>query len=317
MTRAKERLVTLGRWPDEGARITLPAESLLQPLASALGAFRPVGGDLAAGSARDESGVLWRLCGAVEPAPKTPAESRPAPAAEDLRALRERFATRRLAAAARASRETVAAATSWLARAAAHSDLPAGGGDRTAEAIATAVGTAVHRFLERLAPASDWGAVRRRQGAELGALLARRLPAEAARTAAEAELGQILDRLAAGPLRERFDGLAGRIVARELPLLLPPPAGDVAPLGALTASVDLLYLDPEDGALAIADYKTDRLEDDALLLARHGPQLRLYAEGLAAALALPRPPRAELWLLRHGRVLRLEETPAADGSDPR
>ncbi|HSM52456.1 MAG TPA: PD-(D/E)XK nuclease family protein, partial [Thermoanaerobaculia bacterium] len=232
----------------------------------------------------------------------------------------ERFAARRLAAAARASRELVVAATSWLVRSAAGGDLAflaLEERDRSAEAVATAVGTAVHRFLESLAPGSDWTGERRRVIPELRALLSRRLPTEPARGAAEAELEQILDRLATGPLRERFDRLAGRIVARELPLLLPPPPGDAAPLGALTATVDLLYLDPGDGALVVADHKTDRLEDDALLLARHGPQLRLYAEGLAAALGLARPPRAELWLLRHGRILRLDEAPGADGSAPR
>ncbi len=310
MTRAKERLVTLGRWPGEPGGRALRREALLRPLSEALGGYLPRG-ELAAGAARDPSGVRWCVCGAMKAAPRVPAGGAVSAFGANPWAVRERFAARRLAAAARASRELVAAATSWLARSAAGGDLASGARDRGAEAVATAVGTAVHRFLEGLAPGGDWAGERRRMEPELRALLSRRLPFETDHAAAEGELDQILAALAAGPLRERFDGLAGRIVARELPLVLPPPAEHAsAPLAALTATLDLLYLDPEDGALVLADHKTDRLEDDALLAARHGPQLRLYAEGLAAALALPAPPRVELWLLRHGRVLRLDGAPA-------
>jgi len=307
MTRAKERLVTLGDWPGAETGTTLREGTLLHPLASALAPHRPALEDLAAGSARDASGVLWRFGSALGSAPSHRAVPERDSSGEALWRARERFAGLRAAAATRASREIVTAATSWLGRAGARLQLSFDEeGDGTAEAVATAVGTAIHRFLERLPPGGDWELERQRQEPDLRALLDRRLPSDPARGLAGAELGKILERLAAGPLRERFDRLAGRIVARELPLLLPPPADDSGPLGALTATVDLLYWDPEDGALVVADHKTDRLEDDALLFARHGPQLRLYAEGVAAALGLPAPPRAELWLLRHGRVLRLD-----------
>ena len=113
-------------------------------------------------------------------------------------------------------------------------------------------------------------------------------------------------------MRPRFDALAGRIVARELPLLVTPPAAEAPfPLGALTASVDLIYLDPDDGSLVIADHKSDQTDDDAALRERYEPQLSLYAAALTRALALPASPRTELWLLRHGWVLPVGEEPAA------
>jgi ATP-dependent exoDNAse (exonuclease V) beta subunit len=122
-------------------------------------------------------------------------------------------------------------------------------------------------------------------------------------------------------VREILDGLVGsslaatlaevEVVGREIPLLLPAPGGP-----AWRGSIDLLYRDG-GGALVIADYKTDREEDDAALVARYGPQLAVYAEAAQRALALDAPPRRELWLLRSGRRLVLGDEPLRDaGADP-
>ena len=48
---------------------------------------------------------------------------------------------------------------------------------------------------------------------------------------------------------------------------------------------DLIFM--EDGAAVIVDYKTDRVQDPADLLARYTPQMRLYAEAVAQVLGVP------------------------------
>ncbi|HSM51666.1 MAG TPA: UvrD-helicase domain-containing protein, partial [Thermoanaerobaculia bacterium] len=91
MTRAKERLVTLGRWPGEPGGRALRRETLLQPLSEALGGYLPRE-ELAAGAARDSSGVLWRVCGAIEALPPVPAGGEVSAFGGDPWAARERFA---------------------------------------------------------------------------------------------------------------------------------------------------------------------------------------------------------------------------------
>jgi ATP-dependent exoDNAse (exonuclease V) beta subunit len=66
-------------------------------------------------------------------------------------------------------------------------------------------------------------------------------------------------------------------------------------------AIDLLYRDT-DGAVVVADFKTDALDDGAI--ERHGEQLRIYARAVRRALPGERV-RAELWMLRSGRVLQV------------
>jgi ATP-dependent exoDNAse (exonuclease V) beta subunit len=151
---------------------------------------------------------------------------------------------------------------------------------------ARAVGTAVHHVLERWPEAA-----------------APRLQAAAARTAAaavqaearpvERETAAILSAFARSPLAARLAGLD--VLGREVPVLLAD--GPTAWRGTL----DLLYRDGED--VVVADYKTDKETDDALLRERYAGQLDVYARAVAKALNLPRLPRRELWLLRAGRVV--------------
>lgn len=305
MTRAKERLVTLGNWPPDGERLD---DTLLRPLVETIGPEPP---PLANGAARDAGGVLWRLAREVADAPSQVQVAADGPAADPAE-LAAHWAGRRQAADERARRELTTSVTSCLARAHPFPGAVAGEQQIEAEEVATAIGSAVHRFLERLVPGGDWEAESDRCGEELAAFLAMRSISDDAASRAVADLEALLRNLATSPLRPRFDALAGRIVARELPLLVTPPAAEAPfPLGALTASVDLIYLDPDDGALVIADHKSDQTDDDATLRKRYGPQLALYAAALTRALALPAPPRTELWLLRHGRVLPVGEEPAA------
>jgi ATP-dependent exoDNAse (exonuclease V) beta subunit len=98
------------------------------------------------------------------------------------------------------------------------------------------------------------------------------------------------------------------VLARELPVVLSSERTD-APRAVVSGSVDLLYRDPDDGRLVVADYKTDRLEGEEALEARtavYEPQVRTYAHALRQALALDHEPHVELWFLAADRIVRLE-----------
>src|SRR6185369_11073247 len=109
--------------------------------------------------------------------------------------------------------------------------------------------------------------------------------------------------LRSAPVAALQQSLAGVTVrAVELPLLL-ARAGVV-----WRGSADLVF--EEEGELVVADWKSDRVEGDAAtaaLATRYRPQLELYRDALAAALApggpgrTTKPPRIELLLLRAGR----------------
>jgi ATP-dependent helicase/nuclease subunit A len=112
--------------------------------------------------------------------------------------------------------------------------------------------------------------------------------------------------LLAGFRDSELGSLFGRldIVARELPLLL---RDDTA---CWRGSIDLVYRDGD--AYVVADYKTDRVSDEAELRDRYAGQLAIYARALQSALGVAEPPRAELWLLRHGTrvAVPLSDRPA-------
>ena len=110
---------------------------------------------------------------------------------------------------------------------------------------------------------------------------------------AEAEAESVLRAFAASPLAARLAGLA--VLGREVPLLFAEE--DARWRGA----IDLLYRD-RDGAIVVADYKTDAGDDGAI--ARHGEQLRVYLRAVRRALPGERV-RAELWMLRTGHILEV------------
>jgi ATP-dependent exoDNAse (exonuclease V) beta subunit len=109
-------------------------------------------------------------------------------------------------------------------------------------------------------------------------------------------------------VRALQQSLAGvKVRAVELPLLL---ARDGV---VWRGSADLVFED--GGELVVGDWKSDRVGDDDAsaqeLATRYRPQLELYRDALAAALApggpgrAAKPPRIELLLLRTGRRLAL------------
>ena len=177
------------------------------------------------------------------------------------------------------------------------------GPDRDA---ATAIGSLVHRVLEK---------------ADLGPGLSERLPA--ALEEASAELDLTLDESTAAAAREwlssltrtvaegscvtTLSALAPRIVGREVAIIAPPER-DHGPVGAVTGFVDLVYRDPIDNRVVVADYKTDHLEGDEAITERtvvYEPQVRIYARALRDALDLDHEPHVELWFLAADRIVRL------------
>lgn len=171
--------------------------------------------------------------------------------------------------------------------------------------VAATVGTAIHHLLEGLDLSEDLEA----QVSERAEAVIAGAVSELDRVAAgEAtlRLEKLLGGMCRGGILERLAGLAPVIVARELPVFLRPEEDDGT--SVISGAVDLVYRDPGDGRLVIADYKTDRVESEAEIagrVERYRPQLETYARAVEEALALGYRPRAELWFLEVDRIVRL------------
>jgi ATP-dependent helicase/nuclease subunit A len=332
MTRARKRLVLLGSWaaepePAEASR----AKTLLDLVASRRelpenlpGLMAAIGKETfgeGAEPSRDVARARWSfpaLAGDRAPERETAAQDPPPPFQHQaLSAAAEELADRRDRARARMERpfsrtasslshdemlpgEREERASSRFGEAAAEQPsnrlLEAGGRE-----LATAVGTAIHRSLEEWDLEADPAAELAAQRSRLRGLL-EELVSHDDLEGAEQRAQEILDRFAASPLLARFHSLSGRVIARELPVLLPARSDAV---GFDSGVVDLVYRDESSGEIAVADFKTDRVESRAEIregTARYRAQGELYVEALRQVLALERPPRFELWFLHAGEV---------------
>jgi ATP-dependent exoDNAse (exonuclease V) beta subunit len=172
--------------------------------------------------------------------------------------------------------------------------------------VATAVGSAVHRMMEHLDLEGDL-AVQLRNGLERGLSdIQFGLDGEALTDARE-RLGILIDRIAEGTCLERLASVAPKVVGREIAIVA-PPEDDQGPIGAITGFVDLVYRDPGDGRMVVADYKTDAVEGEESIAERveiYEPQVNTYARALHQALDLDSEPRVELWFLAADKIVRL------------
>ena len=168
-----------------------------------------------------------------------------------------------------------------------------------------AAGGAVHRALESWDLEADPEAELARQRALLPSYLAALL-GDARPDRAERRAAALLDRFAAGPLLPRLQAIGGEVIARELPVLLPPGSGESAPVGYVAGAIDLLYKDVETGFLVVADYKTDDAAENTLEAAAqaYGAQMKVYADAIRAAFP-GEAVRAEIFFVRTGRAVRL------------
>jgi ATP-dependent exoDNAse (exonuclease V) beta subunit len=234
----------------------------------------------------------------------------PAPLLERAQADARRLRTLRTAASARAKRELLEPMTAEgeRARSAAERDR---GRRRTAPSTAGLVGSVVHALLENVELSGDVrAALVRAQDA-----LESRLEEAASSTpnldsaeigAAGARARELMRTFAGGALGSRFAALAPHVVARELALVA---SGDEVDgfVPVSTGAIDLVYRDPKTRELVVVDYKTDALDAAGTQAAaqRHRPQLDAYRSALQRALALARPPRAELWFLAADTVVEI------------
>ncbi len=167
--------------------------------------------------------------------------------------------------------------------------------------LAMALGTAVHEMLERLELDSELAP----QVAECRASIVNDLASGGYGDGASGRADELLARIASGGCLERLEAVAGQVMARELPVLL--WSDEETPGVVVSGIIDLVYRDPDDGRLVVADYKTDRVRDEEKIEERrevYAPQVRTYTRALREALALDHEPHAELWFLDADRISR-------------
>jgi ATP-dependent helicase/nuclease subunit A len=313
LTRAKQRLVIAGSWRDSPGGASTGDRSTYLQLLQQRSAGVPELSELAtrlqveqAGSWSDACGARWvfpelrsaedAAAGGIEP------ESGELPTAAMATRDAERLRAEREASGQRMTRTLGRAASAEAESRLGEPDEPDDPlSPRLPRHTARAVGTAVHQLLEELD--LDGGAD---PTFDLS-LLRGSVPEPDLEGALDAGR-ELLRRISDGPLLARLHELAPQVIARELPVLLPPRnAGDAA-LGYVEGIVDLVYRDAESGAYVVVDYKTDRVETPEELAKRvetYRPQIEEYARAVQGGLGLEAPPRLELWFLYPGRIEHL------------
>jgi ATP-dependent exoDNAse (exonuclease V) beta subunit len=315
MTRAKDRLVLAGLWPRE--REPRPPEQARAHLDLLL--WRPVRPDLAAlwdegaWSFVDRAGALWKFP-ALRPDAESAApevmEASGLPSPEEVARESEILAAHRVDAEARMSRPFGGAASEEAHELLREQQAESRIGERrrgTDRDAAMAAGGAIHRALETWDLFADPGEETERQRSLLPAYLGP-LAEEKVGTRALPLARDLLDRFAASPLFARLRDLREHVLARELPVLLPPAGNGHGPLGVVSGTIDLLYRDPATGRLVVADYKTDDPDVPGGIEAKvavYAPQGAAYVRALREALDLDEDPRFELWFLRADRVVEV------------
>jgi ATP-dependent helicase/nuclease subunit A len=320
MTRARDRLVVAGDWPSR-SRPASP-RSHLDLLVSRLpeGGLAGLATRLATSAmpSADSDGVRWVfpvLTPVSEEAPRRPSPGTGLPSTEEVTTQARALAGLQREAEARMGRSFSAPASEEAHRRLRELLAEEHRGDvREAPwspappeaSPALAAGAVVHRILEELDLGRDLVAGLARARARLPQYLGTLLEGEGARDAA-ARAGAILDRLVGGRTLARLEEVAPHVVARELPVLLPPVEAPEGPVGVVAGTIDLVYRDPETGALVIVDYKTDEAATDQVIAGRaaaYASQGRVYRRALREALALADDPQFELWFLQADRIVR-------------
>jgi len=314
-TRAKQRLVISGGWPAPGKIVPPEAAGDFAALIGRRLDAASISAQIEAGRERatnDETRVQQVIpVFAARPNEADGGKSSTSgwfPSDQQIRSI-GRLAVARRAAGARMALPVIRSAS-----AEAHERMQPADGEEGEPAmmaaasrdLAMAIGTAVHRFLEM----ADLGADLRAQVGESRD----RMVAEVVRGLVEdrvPEAEKIIDDVLAGlisaPCLERLSMLAPAVIARELPVF-GWEENDDAPGTVVSGIVDLVYRDPDDGRLVVADYKTDALDGEAAIEERirvYESQVGTYARILRDALGLEQPPHTELWFLSADRIVRL------------
>jgi ATP-dependent exoDNAse (exonuclease V) beta subunit len=169
---------------------------------------------------------------------------------------------------------------------------------------ATVAGAAVHKVLEEIDLLGDLGEGLARARRALPDLVTA-LNAGGGGEEALRRSDSILARLAGSRTLARLAAIARDVVARELPILLPPDGRADGPVGFVAGTIDLVFRDPASGDLVVVDYKTDDVSTAAEIANRaaaYAPQALVYRRALLEALAPERDVRCELWFLAADHV---------------
>jgi len=311
-TRAKNRLVISGGWGPAGKEVAPEAAS---DFAGLIGRRLDPGSvaqqiDAETEREEDEHEHVARVMPVfVETAEEPEHDSRGGAdwtlPAERLQRAAALSGARRAAAERMAQpvfRSASAEAHQRLQRAEAESDRAMGetGSDRR---LAMALGTAVHSMLETL----DLGRQLSPQVLARTPDIVSALVSESGTVGTEAIVDEMLRRVAGGLCLARLESVAGGVLSRELPVFGWEENAD-GPGAVVSGLVDLVYRDPDDGRIVVADYKTDAVDDEAAIEERakvYEPQVRIYARLLRDALDLEEEPHTELWFLAADRIVRL------------
>ncbi len=312
MTRAKDRLVMSGTWPNapkDGVprSPTTMMHHVEHTFPDEARAFFDAWTSTASTECRFGE-ITYRLAVELPLAMSAQDRSTPSRAVDDVRADSERLARARTAARTRSeqalvvpmsARHAIGDDDEWPQAEAKATRAPA-----SASSIA---GTAVHRALEQLPLGGDVTIALReaRDG------LAARVTRIAQETGATAEVAAeavalahaVHDAFVAGPAGARFAALAAHVVARELPVLA-QARRDGGPVVLASGAIDLVYRDQDTRELVVVDYKTGAVPQ-GVASPSHTAQIAAYCAALKEALALDRMPRGELWYLAASRIDRV------------
>jgi ATP-dependent exoDNAse (exonuclease V) beta subunit len=319
MTRATERLVLLGQWPDPGrGKGKAAAQSHLVPLQECTSvlpevveAFSECG--VSGRSAVDIDGQRWVFPVLI---PKTVKSAHtllppPLPSLNEVKTNLEERKARRSGALERQSRPLGQAVTAIQS---ATQDHRAASDTVGVDALVAALaGTAVHAFMEHfdaqdpLCRASEF--VAQALESEVEKVLSGLDLSEAQGAEVLERSRRCLSRFMDKELFENFCTLQPNVVARELSLIL-PAKDDMDSLSYVSGTLDMLYRDPTDGGFVVVDYKTDEVEpNEAQVRAKeYALQGQIYCDTVDKALPNAHPARFELWFLYSGTRVPLRRS---------
>jgi ATP-dependent helicase/nuclease subunit A len=314
MTRARDRLVLSGNWNDAPWKplgLSTPTfltllqqrEELPQSLAEVARTALEGPGFV------DNGGLRWKFPGLEELEPELPTESRQVslPTKEEVRTTSHRLRALDQDARLRMARPLLGRASLAETERCDQSPPPVPGAvTANVRDAALLVGVAVHEALERWDLTAEREEETHRQQQRAANRLSSSLTGPAL-TAALERTDAIFKALRSSRLIERLIEQRDRIVARELPVLLPAPDSEIGPIAGISGIVDLVLRVPESDNFLVVDYKTDDIHDESELAARaahYRPQLDVYANALQQAFSLPARPGTEIWFVGSDAVWR-------------
>jgi ATP-dependent exoDNAse (exonuclease V) beta subunit len=315
MTRAKQRLVLTGLWPDHqrrsGSGQRGQAIEHIQPRVESTEGLA----DWLSGSALDGTsdfvdgfGTRWSLpdleAGEAAAPLGTRVNGAELPSEFEIFEASQKLAGLRASAAERMSRPMSATAS---ARDREGDDTEIFERAKSGEngAAARAIGSAIHRALEEFDFSADVKVEIERQRDTVARDLAQ-IAASDCTGETLAAGAQLWDQIVRGSLFARLRELSDHIIARELSVLSPPTEGE-GPVGYFTGMIDLVYRDPSNDQIVIVDYKTGAVDDREGLRSpkeSHVEQGDAYKCALKSALELSYTPRFELWFLRDDEIVQ-------------